>query len=421
MSARGGSAVRASGSVAGGLSVVDSLTEQPTRVRPGAGGRVNLYVCGPTVYAPAHVGHARTYLYFDIARRVLETDGMTVRHVMNVTDVEDKIDRRAAALGVSSVRLARAEERNFFRDLGALGVEAPRFRPRAGDYVPQMVRVGRALERTGRVRHEGDEWIFDPEDHPRGANFPTGAELARHVVPEAGQTFTGGNGRDRAILVWKRQDPPLPSWPSPWGHGVPGWHLECFAMASELLGVPVDLHGGARDLVYPHHFAENEIALALRRARFSRVFLHTGFVLQHGAKMSKSTGNLVSLRSVLDRTSPGALRWYLLSRPPRDRLPWDERDLAHAAEEYSAVRALFGTWTRPGASGSVGADRAADLAERTARELSDGLRVDRALETLVRFAEELGKTPNPRAPRGERIAVRTALRGVGRRIGIPLV
>ncbi len=403
------------------LSVVDSLTERRTAVRPGAGGRVNLYVCGPTVYAPAHVGHARTYLYFDVARRVLEADGFAVRHVMNVTDVEDKIDRRAAALGISSVRLARLEERGFFRDLAALGVEPPRFRPRAGDYVPQMVRVGRALERTGHVRHDGGEWIYDPPEHPAGANFPTGAELARHVVPEAGQTFAGGNGRDRAILVWKRQEPPLPSWPSPWGRGVPGWHLECFAMASELLGVPVDLHGGARDLVYPHHFAENEIALALRRTRFSRVFLHTGFVLQHGSKMSKSTGNLVALRGMLDRVGVGALRWYLLSRPLRDRLPWDEPGLARAAERYAAVRELFAAWTRPGASGTAGADLGEALARSVRARLADGLRVDAALEELARFASELGRRPNPRAPRGERRAVLRALGDIERRTGIPLV
>ncbi len=326
------------------LRIADTLTGRPIKVGPQPGRPVRLYVCGPTVYAPAHVGHARTYLFFDVARRVLESEGHEVRHVMNVTDVEDKIDRRADALGITSRRLARLEERGFFLDLGALGVRPPTYRPRAGDYVPQMVRVGRALERTGRVRRSGDEWIYDPPEHRRGENFPTGIELARHVVEESGHPFRGGSGRDRGILVWKRQDPPLPSWPSPWGRGVPGWHLECFAMATELLGVPVDLHGGARDLVYPHHYAENEIALALRGSPFSRAFLHTGFVLQHGAKMSKSTGNLVPLRSALEQVGAGGLRWYLLGRGFRDRLPWAETDLERAVGTYRSVRETFHRW-----------------------------------------------------------------------------
>lgn len=390
-------------------------------MRAGPAGHVRLYVCGPTVYNAAHVGHARTYLYFDVARRFLEAEGFRVQHVMNVTDVEDKIDRRAELLGMGSRALARIEERAFFQDLGALGVCSPHFRPRAGDYVPRMVHVGRALERTGRVRRIGPTWVYEPPDRPEGTNFSTGRELARHVVPEPGERFGGTNGQERAILVWKLQEPPLPSWPSPWGRGVPGWHLECFAMASELLDVPVDLHGGARDLVYPHHFAENEIALALRGRPFSRVFLHTGFVLQNGAKMSKSTGNLVPLRGALEQVGAGALRWYLLGRPWHDRLPWSETDLRRAAETYRTVRESLTDWVAPGAGGTVGAARATGLLRRVRRHLGGDLRIDRVTAELARAAAALRRAPTPRAPRGERRAVRAALAEIGSRTGIPLL
>ena len=283
------------------LRLVDSLSGRRKGVRAARGRTIGLYVCGPTVYDAAHVGHARTYLFFDVARRVLEAEGYRVRHVMNVTDLEDKIDQRAASLGISSRALARAEERSFFRDLTAFGNLPPTFHPRASEFVPDMIRLARSLERTGRVRRAGGEWRYEAPDRPDGANFAGGADLARHAVEEPGHPFGRSSDWERSFVVWKQLAPPLPSWPSPWGRGAPGWHLQCFAMASHLVGVPVDLHGGGRDLVYPHHFAENEIALALRGAPFSPVFLHTGLVLQNGSKMSKSTGNLVPLRDALAR------------------------------------------------------------------------------------------------------------------------
>ncbi|MFY9717354.1 MAG: class I tRNA ligase family protein, partial [Thermoplasmata archaeon] len=318
------------------LRLDDSLSGRRRPVRRGDGPAVRLYVCGPTVYDAAHVGHARTYLYFDVVRRFLEAEGLPVRHVMNITDVEDKIDERAAALGSSPRALARREERAFLGYLDALSIRPPDAYPRASEYVPAMVAVGRALERTGRVHRTGDEWFYEPPTRPPGTNFLSGADLAAHAVAEPSHPFRSDRGDGRSFMIWKRQEPPRPSWKSPWGRGVPGWHLECFAMAERLLGVPVDLHGGARDLVYPHHYAENEVALELEGRPFSDVYLHCGFVLQHGSKMSKSIGNLVPLRTALAAVGPGALRWYLLDRPPADRLEWDARELTRAATEYDS-------------------------------------------------------------------------------------
>ena len=206
------------------LRLEDTRSGERRTVRPRSGRSVTLYVCGPTVYDRAHVGHARTYLFFDVVRRFLVAEGQPVRHVMNVTDFEDKIDKRAAELDLSWRALARREEAGFFRDLGAFGVLPPHACPRASDYAPQIVRVAESLAKTGRVRREGDLWIYSPPERAAGGNFPTDADFARHAVEEPDHPFPRREGALGEFVIWKRQNPPLPSWTSCWGRGSPGWH-----------------------------------------------------------------------------------------------------------------------------------------------------------------------------------------------------
>ena len=402
------------------LRLFDTLTGRvhPVRRRPGR--PLGMYVCGPTVYAPAHVGHARTYLYFDVVRRALQAEGVPVRHVMNITDFEEKIDRRAAALGVSWRTLARREEAAFLRDLDSLGILRPTYLPRASDFIPRMVRVAARLEKSGRVRRDGDTWYYRPPERPREENFPVSTELARHAVPEPGHPFPESEAVASEFMVWHRQEPPLPSWRGPYGPGMPGWHLECYAMAERYLGIPVDLHGGGLDLVYPHHHAENEIALALEGRTFSRFFLHTAFVLQDGKKMSKSTQNLVSIREALREVDAGGLRWYLLHPRYAERLEWDANDCASAAEELGRVRRTIRDWLRSDRRGSLGARAAVTLARNVRRALLDNLATDRALAHLREFAEALEADPRGGMPRGERRDARRAIAEVERRLGIAL-
>jgi len=402
------------------LRLEDTRSGERRTVRPRPGHPVTLYVCGPTVYDAAHVGHARTYLFFDLVRRFLTAEGTPVRHVMNVTDFEDKIDHRAAELGLTWRALARREEAGFFRDMSAFGVLPPDQRPRASAYVPEIVRVAEALARTGRVRREGDVWIYSPPERPPGENFPTDSELARHAVDEPEHPFPRREGAVGEFVVWKRQDPPLPSWNSRWGRGSPGWHLECYAMARRILGIPVDVHGGGLDLIYPHHHAENEVALALDGKPFSRLFVHTAFVLQAGAKMSKSTGNLVSLRAALRQSSVGGLRWYLLSTPYPVRLEWDRSALDRAEQEYRQLRRLLDRWLDPGGGGSRGAAYVRRLSDNVRRDLAEGLASDRVIERLREFSSELSRDASERVARGDRSAVRQSLRAIEERTGIPL-
>jgi cysteinyl-tRNA synthetase len=399
----------------------DTLSGRPRAVRRRPGRPLALYVCGPTVYDVAHVGHARTYLFFDVVRRFIEAEGVPVRHVMNVTDFEDKLEIRARELGLSWRVLARREERGFFADLAALGVRAPHRTPRASEFIGPMIRVARRLERTGRVRHEGDEWIYSPPPRRPGANFPTDRQLASHAVTEPGHPFPATRGAAGDFTIWKSQDLPKPSWPSPWGRGVPGWHLECYAMAERFLGLPVDLHGGAPDLIYPHHYAENEVALELRDAPFSRVFLHTAFVLTAGAKMAKSKGNLVSLRSALADVGASPLRWYLLSTPYTRRLEWEPRELARATEEYDEIRATVHEWFQPSARGRGTAASVHRLGEQVRADLARGLETDRAFDRLRAWTEAARSGRSAGVGAGEQDAARREFRSIEDRTGLSLI
>ena len=403
------------------LRLEDTRSGERRAVRPRPGHPVTMYVCGPTVYDAAHVGHARTYLFFDLVRRFLTAEGTPVHHVMNVTDFEDKIDRRAAELGLSWRTLARREEAGFFRDMRAFGILPPADHPRASDFLPQIVRVAESLLKTNRVRREGDLWIYSPPEHPPMVNFPMETELARHAVEEPDHPFPRREGALGEFVIWKQQEPPLPSWKSQFGPGSPGWHLECYAMARRILDVPVDVHGGGLDLIYPHHHAENEIALALDGEPFSRLFVHTAFVLQDGAKMSKSTGNLIPLHTALRRSSPGGLRWYLLATPYRVRLEWRALGLEVAEREYRELRRNLARWLAPGAGGRYGAALVRELSEGARADLAEGLAADRVIQRLRDLSAQLARDPSERVASGERRAAREAVRSLERRMGIALL
>ncbi|HTW40295.1 MAG TPA: class I tRNA ligase family protein [Thermoplasmata archaeon] len=403
------------------LLVHDTRTDRPMAVRRQRGRPLALYVCGPTVYDDAHVGHARNYLFFDMARRFLEAEGVPVHHVMNFTDFEDKIDARAEKLGVPWRALARREERRFLRDLTALNVLRPHECPRATENVARMTRVAQRLEATGRVRREGNEWIYTPPVHPPGTNFATDRQLARHAVREPGHPFPERPQEAGEFMIWRLQDPPRPSWPSPWGPGFPGWHLECYAMADHLLGMPVDLHGGGPDLIYPHHFAENEVALALDGTRFSRVFLHPKFLLIEGAKMSKSVGRLVPLRDALRDVGPGALRWYLLSKGPSHALKWEPRALRAAAKEYAIVRETIRRWVGRGAGGRGTAASVHRLAEEVRRALARCLATDKAFGQILAWAASVRDRPEMACSARDRARARREFRAIERRTGLALL
>jgi cysteinyl-tRNA synthetase len=294
------------------IRVYDTLSRGKVEVLPREPGKLSIYVCGPTVYEVAHVGHGRAALVFDVIRRYLEWRGFDVTFVSNVTDVEDKIIRRAEREGVSESEIAQRYEAAYWEVMDRLGVRRPDELPRATEYIGPMRDLVAELVGDGRAYVvEGHGVYFDVEayerygelSHRRLADLLEGAGTRVEVEDEKRSPVD--------FALWKAAKPGEPAWDSPWGKGRPGWHIECSAMSLRLLGEGFDLHGGGDDLVFPHH--ENERAQAEAAGHpFARYWIHNGMVMVGNEKMAKSLGNFTTLADALDTHGPRALRLAVL-------------------------------------------------------------------------------------------------------------
>lgn len=298
------------------------MTGRKEEFVPDEDGRVRIYVCGVTPYSDTHIGHARPSIFWDVVRRYLEYRGFRVFLVQNFTDVDDKVIARAQALGVDPLKLSRALSDEYLTLMDLLGVRRADVHPRVSDHIEDIIRVTEGLiQRGAAYASEGNVW-FDV------SRFPGYGKLSRRSVEEL---RTGSRGevdptkRNPAdFALWKRAKPGEPSWPSPWGPGRPGWHIECSAMALKYLGPGFDFHGGGIDLIFPHH--ENEIAQSEVYAdgrTFCRYWLHHEMLNLRGEKMSKSLGNIVTMREALGRAPAGAIRLMLLGAHYRKPLDFD--------------------------------------------------------------------------------------------------
>ncbi len=272
-------------------------------------GQVSMYVCGPTVYGPPHLGHGRFALVFDVLRRYLTYAGNDVTHVSNITDIDDKIIARAAELGVTPEQVARDNEAIWWDAMDALGVLRPTHDPHATAYVEKMVALVERLVDADRAYVAGDGVYF------RAATVEDYGLLARQSIDSlrAGARVEGPDDKESPIdfALWKFAKPGEPAWPSPWGDGRPGWHTECVVMSLDLLGEGFDIHGGGLDLAFPHH--ENERAQAVADGSdFAHLWVHNGFVEVDGAKMSKSLGNFTNLVELIDTHDARAFRLLVL-------------------------------------------------------------------------------------------------------------
>ena len=317
---------------------------------------ITLYVCGVTPYDTTHLGHARTFLTFDVLVRLLEARGRRVRYAQNVTDIDESILQRADRDGVGWRELGRREERAFLRDMGALRWRRPDVIPHATREMGEIHALIARLEERGAA-YRLPRGIYFSVEHARGYGDLSRLAAARMARILAGQDDAGmedeGRRDPRDFALWRFVDSG-PTWPSPWGRGRPGWHIECSAMALHHLGERIDLHGGGSDLIYPHH--ENEIAqteTATGRRPFVGTWMHVGAMKLGGRKMSKSDGNMVFVRDALTRTSPEALRLYLMDIHYRRPFEHDERRLARAEQRAERLRLRLGR-----GSATLGTDRA---------------------------------------------------------------
>jgi len=302
---------------------------------------VTMYSCGITPYDAAHVGHAQVYLTFDLLQRRLRDLGHDTKLVRNVTDVDDDILRRARELGVHYLDLAAEEMARFDANMSALGLLPVYHEPRATSAIPEILSlIGEVLD-AGHAYRAGGAVYFDVSSFPR---FGQVSHLSRQEMlqlsAEAGGHPEDPNKRDALdFVLWQPSAPDEPAWESRWGPGRPGWHIECSALAMRDLGTTVDLHGGGRDLIFPHHECETAQSESVTGTTFSRHWLHVGLVGLDGTKMSKSLGNLVFVDDLLKDWEPMVVRLALLSHHYRADWDWHARDLEQAAERLARWRA----------------------------------------------------------------------------------
>ncbi|MCX5999262.1 MAG: cysteine--tRNA ligase [Chloroflexi bacterium] len=318
------------------MKVFNTLSGQKEEFTP-QGEVVKMYVCGVTPYSECHVGHAMSYVAFDVVRRYLEFRGYRVKHVQNFTDIDDKIIDRANQQGIPPSQLAERFIAEYFTDMDALNVRRASVHPRATQEIPKIIEVIQGLMDKGHA-YEADGTVYF-----RVKSDPDYGKLSHQNLDglQAGARVEVGTGKDHPLdfALWKAAKPGEPWWDSPWGRGRPGWHIECTAMSLRHLGETLDIHGGGQDLIFPHH--ENEIAQSesfTGVAPFVRYWMHNGFVKLGEVKMSKSLGNLVTIKDILSRFSPDAVRLFILSSHYRSPISFGDDGLEAAEKGVERLR-----------------------------------------------------------------------------------
>ncbi len=310
------------------LRVYNTMSGKKEEFQPLVPGKVGMYVCGVTVYDYCHIGHARANIVFDIIFRYLQFAGYETTYVRNYTDVDDKIINRANERGISSQDLAEEFIKAFDEDMDSLGLLKPTHEPRATEYIQQIIGINQKLIDKG-IAYESAGDVYYSVD-----KFPDYLKLSKRNMDEmqAGARVTPGEQKRNPMdfALWKAAKPGDPSWESPWGAGRPGWHIECSAMSSSLLGDSFDIHGGGRDLIFPHH--ENEIAQSEGASGkpFVKYWLHNGFVNVDQEKMSKSLGNFFTIRDILKTYDAEVIRFFILSAQYRSPIDFSDQNLVDA-------------------------------------------------------------------------------------------
>ncbi|OGH63106.1 MAG: cysteine--tRNA ligase [Candidatus Lindowbacteria bacterium RIFCSPLOWO2_12_FULL_62_27] len=316
--------------------VYNTLSGKKEPFEPLAAGKVGMYVCGVTVYDDCHLGHARCYIAFDVIRRYLEYRGMAVTYVQNFTDIDDKIIARAAERGVPAAELTRTYEAKYFEVFDRLNVRRADRYPRATEEIGGMIgMIGRLMDKGHAYEADGDVYFSTKSFSGYGKL----SKRSEDSLLAGARVEISDKKRDPLdFALWKKAKAGEPFWPSPWGDGRPGWHIECSVMSQKYVGVTLDVHGGGQDLIFPHH--ENEIAQseADTGRPFVRYFLHNGFVTVDGEKMSKSMGNFRTLEELYRRCPPDALRFFILSTHYRSPLTFTAKKLEDATAGLSRLR-----------------------------------------------------------------------------------
>ncbi len=318
------------------MKIYNSISRSKEEFRPKEPGKVSLYVCGITAYDYCHIGHARAAVVFDVLVRYLRFSGYHVIFVRNFTDVDDKIINRAREEGIDSQAVAEKYIQAFYQDMDRLNILRPDYEPRATEHIQDMQEVIKTLIDKGYAYAtlNGDVYF-------RVRNFSDYGRLSGRNIEElkAGARIEPGQDKEDPLdfALWKKAKPDEPSWPSPWGDGRPGWHIECTAMSQRFMSLPLDIHGGGQDLIFPHHENERAQSIAASGRDFVRYWMHNGFVQVKSEKMSKSLGNFVTLRDIFAHFLPEVLRFFLLSQHYRSPLDFSFESLQEAEKGLKRV------------------------------------------------------------------------------------
>jgi L-cysteine:1D-myo-inositol 2-amino-2-deoxy-alpha-D-glucopyranoside ligase len=323
------------------MQLYDTLRDQKATLEIPQDRPLTLYVCGVTPYDTTHVGHAHTYIIFDALIRSIHSQGGTVRYCQNVTDVDTPLFERAARDSVAWDELARRETAQFVSDCAALNMIKPDFFPKASEEIDAMIPIVERLIELGHAYARGGSVYFSVKsDADYGAMTRMGYAEMLTTANERGNDPDDPNKNDPPdFVLWQAQGPGEPAWDSPWGPGRPGWHIECTTMSTRYLGPQLDIHGGGKDLIFPHHPSEiAQTEPVTGQAPFARFWVHGGMVSLDGEKMSKSLGNMVFIRDALKQHSADALRWYLLSFPYRDDFDYDRSGVVATEGNIAKLR-----------------------------------------------------------------------------------
>jgi len=371
------------------ISIYDSKSASLVRLKPDGGKKIDIYVCGPTVYSPIHIGNARPFIVFAVLKRFLQHEGYEVTLVSNITDINDKIYTAAEKAGSSSTELAEEMTKRYVADTNRLELGRADHEPKASEYVDEIVELIQALIDNGSAYAvEGDVYF-------RVSSYPEYGELSHRSVDQMDQGEVGvREGRKESNLdfaLWKaHKEGEDTSWAAPWGRGRPGWHIECSAMAEGELGTGFDIHGGGTDLLFPHH--ENECAQtkAARSEQLAQVWMHSGMLRLEGEKMAKSLGNIKLLSEVLDQHGRDVTVLYILSGQYRKPLIFSEEQLQEAAAKVRRIEAV-----KESLSEGPTASEFADLKEQFFVALADDFNTPKALAVIFSWIREANRSSEP--------------------------
>lgn len=374
------------------LRVYNTLSREKEEFVPREGDKVRMYVCGPNVYGPCHVGHAMSYLVFDVIRRYLEYRGYQVTHVQNFTDIEDRIIETANSLGVTVQELAEKYVARFLREMDALHVQRAHHYPRATEVIPKIQEMVQGLIDKGHAYQvDGDVYFHITSD-------PDYGKLTRQSI----EAMRGGarvrvderKEHELDFALWKAAKPGEPSWDSPWGQGRPGWHIECSAMVLQYLGDQIEIHGGGEDVIFPHH--EDEIAQSecyTGKVPFVKYWLHNGLLrpTEDQEKMTRHLGNFISCEEALERYNPDAIRLFILSSHYRSPITWSEEGILASDRGLERLRAAL----RPASvDADTGGDELMAVAEQAREEFIEAMDDDFNTARAIAHLFDLGRAIN---------------------------